>query len=353
MKTTNYWTTDRVMYLLIGLSVGAGLIWLLGRLSDVLLPFFAACLIAYLLNPLVELNMKWMKLKRHAIAVLVTLLEVTTLLIGLVYLFGPMIVDEIESLGEMIKTYTNHQTTIPFLPASFSEYIHNFDVAQLRTILTASHIETMLSNGSDLLIGSVETLMHIVEWFLMFIYIIFIMLYYDQMVRGFKMIAPMKYRKQAMEVVRDVQDNMNHYFRGQGLLALCAAVFYCIGFSIVGLPLAIVMGIIVGVLYMIPYFQYVTLIPVAVICFINALGGHGEFWPDLGKCLIVYAVSQSICDYVLTPHIMGKEMGLNPAIILLALSVWGSLLGILGMIIALPATAILFSYYEKYISNRQ
>lgn len=58
-----------------------------------------------------------------------------------------------------------------------------------------------------------------------------------------------------------------------------------------------------------------------------------------------------MCDYIITPHIMGKEMGLNPAVILLSLSVWGSLLGIIGMIIALPVTAIIMAYYERYISE--
>ena len=154
-----------------------------------------------------------------------------------------------------------------------------------------------------------------------------------------------------MVVVRDVQSNMSHYFRGQGVVALCATVFYCTGFSIVGMPLAIPMGILVGILYMIPYFQYVTLIPVALICFIYSLGGETHFLSELGKCGLVYLISQSICDYIITPHIMGKEMGLNPAIILLSLSVWGSLLGIIGMIIALPVTAILMSYYERYISH--
>ncbi len=352
MEKTKYWTTDRIMYLIIGILLAAGLVWLLGRLSDVLLPFFAACLIAYLLNPLVKLNGKWLRIKRHVIAVFITLLEVTAVIVALFYIFGPTIGKELQALGAMIKTYTQHETRIPFLPPAVSEYIHNFDVEQLTQYLDASHIEKMLSGGSSVLMTSIDTLMHIVEWLLMFIYIIFILIDYQQIVRGFKMIFPIKYRPQAMAIVTDVQDYMNHYFRGQGLLALCAAVFYCIGFSIVGLPLAIVMGIIVGVLYMIPYFQYVTLIPVAAICFINALGGHREFLPDFGKCLIVYAVSQTICDYILTPHIMGKEMGLNPAVILLALSVWGSLLGILGMIIALPTTAILISYYARYISNR-
>lgn len=70
-----------------------------------------------------------------------------------------------------------------------------------------------------------------------------------------------------------------------------------------------------------------------------------------GKSLLVYVISQSICDYILTPHIMGKEMGLNPAVILLSLSVWGSLLGIIGMIIALPVTSLIMTYYEQYISS--
>ena len=353
MEKSTFWNIDRIMYLLIGLALGAGLIWLLDRLSDVLLPFFAACLIAYLLNPLVGLNMKWFKLKRHGVGVFLTLAEVALVLSGLVYLFSPMIASEISSLSDMIKTYSDHQDALDFLPPALAELIRNFDLNQLTDYLKTSHLERMFNTGGSFLMGSVETVFHVLEWMLMFIYIIFILLDYGQITRGFKMIVPIKYRPQAMQIVGDVQEYMNHYFRGQGLLALCAAVFYCIGFSIIGLPLAIVMGIIVGILYMIPYFQYVTLIPVAIICFINSLGGHGEFWPDMGKCLIVYAISQSICDYILTPHIMGKEMGLNPAIILLSLSVWGSLLGILGMIIALPATAILMSYYERYISNRK
>ena len=135
---------------------------------------------------------------------------------------------------------------------------------------------------------------------------------------------------------------MNHYFRGQGVVALCAMVLYCIGFTIAGLPLAIPMGVIVGILYMIPYFQYVRLIPVAIIAFIYSLGGSVEFLPEMGKCILVYVITQCICDYLITPHVMGKEMGLNPAIILLALSIWGSLLGIIGRLIA---------YYQRYISD--
>ncbi|MDE5685388.1 MAG: AI-2E family transporter, partial [Paramuribaculum sp.] len=136
-------------------------------------------------------------------------------------------------------------------------------------------------------------------------------------------------------------------------LALCAAVVYSIGFAMVGIPLAIVLGVIVGILYLIPYFQYVTLIPVTIVCIIYSMGGEVDFWTVWGECLLVYVVSQSTCDYVLTPKIMGKVMGLNPALILLSLSIWGSLLGLAGMLIALPITTLIISYYEQYVILRQ
>lgn len=218
-------------------------------------------------------------------------------------------------------------------------------------MLSGFRIESLISKGTTLLGASLSVVLDILGWALTIIYVLFILIDYPQISRGFKLIVPFKYRESAVSVVHDVQDSMNHYFRGQGCVALIAAVFYCIGFSIIGLPLAIPMGLLVGILYMIPYFQYITLIPVAIICMIYSLGGADTFISLFGKSLLVYVFSQSICDYIITPHVMGREMGLNPAIILLALSVWGSLLGIIGMIIALPATSLLMSYYERYISN--
>lgn len=81
--------------------------------------------------------------------------------------------------------------------------------------------------------------------------------------------------------------------------------------------------------------------------------GEASFWPLLGQCGLVYVISQCICDYILTPKIMGNALGLNPAIILLSLSVWGSLMGIVGMIIALPFTTLLLSYYRRIVIDEQ
>ena len=349
---SRYWTSDRIMHLIIGLAVTFLLIVLIRYLSDVLLPFFVACFVAYLLQPLVELNRRLIRSKGRALASILTIIDVTVVIGLVVYLFLPSVISELDSLGSIIKSVTSGQRQLPQFYRTAVDFIARyFDPHNLIKMLDGSRLQSLMSGGASILEESIGILMNVLSFLLTLVYILFILIDYPQIVRGFKLIVPHRFRQRVMGVVYDVEDSMNHYFRGQGLVALCAMVFYCIGFSLVGLPLAIPMGIIVGILYMIPYFQYVTVIPVAVICFICSLGGEISFISMFGKCLMVYLVSQGVCDYIITPHIMGKQMGLNPAVILLSLSVWGSLLGIIGMIIALPVTAIIMAYYERYISE--
>lgn len=349
---TTYWTTDRIMKLIIGIAIATVIIWLLRYLRDVLLPFFVACFIAYLLQPLVELNRKWTHEKGRTIASILTVIEVSAVIFGIVYLFLPQVIRELDSLGHIIHDITSGKRPMPAEFAGIISYVEReFNPFDIKQMISEFHLTTLISKGSSLLDESLSVIFQVLAWALTIIYVLFILIDYPQIVRGFKLIVPHKYRPMALNVVHEVQVNMNHYFRGQGCVALCAAVFYCIGFSIIGLPLAIPLGLLVGILYMIPYFQYVTLIPVAAICLICSLGGEASFISLFGRSLLVYVVSQSVCDYILTPHIMGKEMGLNPAVILLSLSVWGSLFGIIGMIIALPLTSLIMAYYERYISN--
>lgn len=351
--SSRYWTVDRIMWLVIGLAMTAALIYLVRYLSNVLLPFFVACFIAYILQPIVNMNRRLTRTKGRVIPSILTLVDMAVVIALVVYIFLPSVLKELNMLGGILKSVSSGDVQLPKFYVTVVDFINKyFNPDNISGMLDGSHIEALLSKGSSLLEESIGVVMEILSWLLTLIYILFILIDYPQISRGFKLIIPHKYRPRTMVVVRDVENSMNHYFRGQGVVAMCAAVFYCIGFSIVGLPLAIPMGIIVGVLYMIPYFQYVTLIPVAAICFVYSLGGSVEFLPEMGKCLLVYVVSQCVCDYVLTPKIMGKAMGLNPAVILLSLSVWGTLLGFIGLIVALPLTTLLLSYYNIYIETR-
>lgn len=349
-----YWNIDRIMWLIIGCVLTATILWLIYYLRDALLPFFTACVIAYLLQPLVDLNSKYLHLKGRTLASVLALLEVSVVVGLIIWLAMPSVLKELDALGRILSDVSSGKIALPAVHSTVTDFIsRNINPGSISSTLSGMNLEGLMTKATSLLESSASVIIRTIEWFLTIIYVLFILIDYPQIVRGFKQIIPLRYRKQAMVVVNDIIARMNGYFRGQGVVALVAMVLYCAGFLIVGLPLAVPMGVIVGILYMIPYFQYVTLIPVCLICLIYSIGGEVEFLPEFGKCLLVYLCSQSICDYIVTPHVMGKELGLNPAIILLSLSVWGSLLGIIGMIIALPVTALIMTYYQVYISNRK
>lgn len=347
-------TFDRVIRMLIALGITAGAIWLTGVLKNVLLPFCLACLLSYIMEPFVEFNQRLLHRKGRVLPVFVTLFDVALIVALVFYFITPIVTDEINEMVKMVKDYSAKSVTIPFIPENITNAIEKkYNISELIAQLESGKNSILLDRGETLVTSTVELLMHSLEWLLTFVYVIFILIDYDRLGAGFELLIPDKYKPAVLQIANDIKDSMNRYFRSQLLIAACAAVFYCIGFSIVGLPMAIVMGVIVGILYMIPYFQYITVIPVVIICFINSLDGSVDFWAMIGKCGLVYVISQCICDYVLTPKIMGKSMGLNPAIILLSLSVWGTLLGIIGMIIALPLTTLLLSYYKKVIIDHK
>ena len=347
------YTFDRVVRMIIGCLLVVGAVWLINTLKNVLLPFCLACLIAYILEPLVEYTRRLLRLRGRAIAIFITLFEVTLILSILGYFFVPMVVDEFDQLMDMMKRNVGQTPAVPFIPRSLHEFVMRYiNYDSLSQLLAEGHIQSIVDRGSSLIAQTLDFLLHTLEWLLTFIYVIFVLLDYKNLMKGFRMLVPPKYRPVAYKIGDDIKFSMNRYFRGQALIALCAAVLYCIGFSIVGIPMAIILGILVGILYLIPYFQYVTLIPVAIVCYVASVGGGDPFWPELGRCLMVYVVSQCVCDYVLTPKIMGRAMGLNPAIILLSLSVWGTLLGFIGLIIALPLTTLLLDYYNRYLQSR-
>ena len=153
----------------------------------------------------------------------------------------------------------------------------------------------------------------------------------------------------SVSIGNDIEESMNRYFRGQALVAGLVGILFSIGFLIVGLPLAIVLGLFIGVLNMVPYLQLIGIIPTILLCLVSASDTGTNFWLLFGACILVFIIVQIIEDVFIVPRVMGKVTGLNPAIILLSLSIWGTLLGFVGMIIALPLTTLCLSYYQRYV----
>lgn len=348
------YTFDRVVRILFTLAIIAGVLYLLNVLKGVLLPFGISCLIAYMLEPIVQHNRRWLHLKGRFVAIVLTLIEVTLVLGILGYIFIPSIINEMHQMGELLVRYSDStELHIAFLPDSFHELLRShIDFHELANKIAQGDLDSLLSKGSSIITDGISKILSILGWFIIFLYVIFIMLDYERLMLSFRLLVPPRYRHIAYKIGRDIKSSMNHYFRGQALIALIVAVIYAVGFSIVGLPLGIVMGLLNGVLFMVPYLVYVSIIPVTLMCLVCSVDQSIDFWTIWFECAAVYVVAQAVADLILTPKIMGKAMGMNPAIILLSLSVWGTLLGFLGMIIALPLTALLISYYDHYVINR-
>lgn len=345
-------TLDRVVRLVITLALLTAAILLIDRLKDVLLPFCVAWLVAYILEPFVQFNKRIFHLKGRFVAILLTLIEVVVVFTVLGIIFVPQIMNELHHMSELVKRYTETAQNSPITQAIHDFLVRTIDMQQLSTHLTEQNIEAVTTKVLSLLSSGLDFVLGVFDWFLVILYIIFIMLDYEKLLVGFKRLLPPKYRTMTLGIARDVKEGMNHYFRGQALVSLCVGILFCIGFSIVGLPLGILMGLFIGVLNMVPYLQLISIVPMTLLCLVCSADANIDFWTMWWECILVYCVCQAIQDLFLTPKIMGKAMGLNPAIILLSLSIWGTLLGLIGMIIALPMTTLILSYYDRYVINR-
>lgn len=351
-------TLDRVVRLVITIAVVTGILYLINILKSVLLPFCVACLIAYMLEPFVQYNRRLLRLKGRAMAIFCTLFEATFFIGVICYFLVPMVVDEMVHVGELMRRYASTDMDIPFVPDTVHDFIRtHIDWEYLSTLLTRQEWINLARNAVSstwgLLSTSLEVIWGLVSWFIVFLYVIFIMIDYERLSQGFRRMVPPKYRKVAYKIGRDIKLSMNHYFRGQALVALCVGVLFSIGFLIIGLPLAIVLGLFIGLLNMVPYLQLISFPITTLLCLVMSVDQGVDFWVIFAEAMAVYIVVQIIQDMLLTPKIMGKAMGLNPAIILLSLSIWGCLFGLLGLIVALPMTTLLLSYYDQFIIRRK
>lgn len=357
MYTRKPYTLDRTVRLFLNIATLVIVVLLVRYLKDVLLPFFVAALIAYIFEPFVQFNRRLLHLKGRIVAIFVTLFEMITFVAIACYFVVPMIVSEVNSMGKMLSAYASSELNLPYLPAQIHDFVvRNVNLRQISHMLSTfdwtETIKQTLSTVWDVLAGSVTFLISAASWCIVLLYVIFIMVDYERLGRLWRNLVPPRYRKNVFKVLNDIKTSMNLYFRGQALIAFLVGVLFAIGFSIIEMPMAIIFGLFIGVLNMVPYLQLISLVPAVVLCFVASVSGGVAFWPMMGKCIAVYCIVQAIQDLVLTPKIMGKTMGLNPALILLSLSVWGSLLGLLGLIIALPLTTLFLAYYNEYVIDR-
>ena len=351
------YTFDRTVRLIISVVVFLLAIYFLYILRGVLLPFLVAWLIAYMLNPVVRFFKRKLKVA-HSLSVILTLLSVAGVITLLGTILAPFIEEEIWQINNLIINYQLPTIGEDGISLTISEIIGTYvDFNDIRRLLSKESMVGVIHEFTpalqEIFSNTISLLLGVTVVFITILYLIFIMMDYDKINELWRYLIPPKYRPVVSRITNDVEVSMNKYFRNQALICCILAVLYAIGFQIIGLPMAIIFGFIVGLVHMVPYLQVITFPPAILLCWLGSAQTGDSFWRLLGLTALIYVVVQCIMDLFLVPKIMGKAMGLNPAIILLSLSIWGFLLGVVGMIIAIPLTTLLLSYYKEFIASAE
>lgn len=338
----------RILLIIATVTIGY---FVINSLSGILLPFAVAWLLAYFINPLVNFIQIKLRFKFRLLSTATALLLIAAVLYGVFMLVVPSITKEFETLKNFIIVFLNENLMNATIPENVVVFIKNiFNEQGLADFIQGKNdiISSLTEHFQGVVSGTLNAVKQLFAASVTLLYLFFILLDFERLSRGWKPYVPKKWRGIVGKLWGDLVGGMNQYFRGQALVALCVGVLYATGFCIIDFPAAIAFGLFIGVLNLVPYLQLVSVVPMVLLAVLKAASTGEDFWMITLSACIVLAIVQLIQDLLLVPYIMGKRMNLHPAVILLSLSIWGNLLGLLGMIVALPLTTIILAYLKRY-----
>lgn len=308
------------------------LLWVLG---DVILPFVLGAAIAYLLDPFAD----WFETRGFSRAFAVTVITILGLLLFglLILLVIPTLVEQAIALFAAIPDLA--QNLQNFLTTRFPSLVDS--ESTIRQSLAS--IGTMVSSkGGELLEGALSSVSGLVNVVMLLVVApvvaFYLLLDWDRMIARVDDLLPRDHAPTIRRLADEIDQTLAGFLRGQGTVCLLLGLYYCVGLFLVGLDFGLVVGAIAGLLTFIPY--------------IGALFGGAlaiglalfQFWGDWAMIGIVAAIffsGQMLEGNVLTPKLVGGSVGLHPVWLLLALSVFGSLFGFVGMLVAVPVSAVI------------
>jgi len=291
---------DRVVRLLFTAGLVVGLFWLLRELSDILVPFAIAAVLAYLLNPIVTLIER--RIGRRWPAVLITVVGLLALLVTLGVVLVPMLVAELSQFDSMINTIKTSgtafaerlrhsvQNPMDSRMAWLVEQVRQFLVSEDFKSLLASAVQRAVPTAWSLVAGALNTLLAMTVIILVLVYLLFLLFDYRLFARTWKQYLPPPYRDAIVDFVTEFQKAMRRYFRGQFVVACITGIVYAIGFRIIGLPLGIALGLLIGILNMVPYLQSIAFIPACMLGVVRAIDHQSSIVVSLLLVIAVFAL---------------------------------------------------------------
>lgn len=323
---------DQLKYWGIATVAFAVVLWFLG---DVLLPFVLGGAIAYCMDPVAD-RLERMGFSRAISTAIITVLALLVFVVMTLAVIPLLIQQTLALLNTAPQLFRDLQS---FLVERFPSVMDEGSILR-ETIVTLG--DTIREKGGQLVntaLGSVASLLNIVTLFLIVpVVAVYMLLDWDRMVEQIDEMLPLDHRPVIRQLAREVDSVLAGFIRGMGSVCLILGTYYAVTLWLVGLQFGLVVGVIAGLLTFIPYVG-------ALVGGVLALGlALFQFWGDWWWIIAVWAIFQSgqfIEGNILTPRLVGNSVGLHPVWLLLALSVFGSLFGFVGLLVAVPLAAAL------------
>jgi len=321
---------EQVTYWGIVAAVSFVALWYLG---DVILPFVLGGAIAYFLDPVADRLERLGASRALATAIIAVVAVVIFVMMALLVIptLVQQSVDLVNTTPELLRNLRD------FLIARFPDIIE--PESTIRKSLDQIG-QTIQSRGGELLdtaLSSVSSLLNIVLLFVIVpVVSVYLLLDWDRMVARIDELLPRDHAPVIRHLASEVDATLAGFIRGMGTVCLILGTYYAVALMLVGLQFGLVVGFIAGILTFIPYVG-------AIVGGMLAIGlAMFQFWGDWVWIIVVWAIFQSgqlIEGNLLTPKLVGDSVGLHPVWLLLALSVFGSLFGFVGMLVAVPVAA--------------
>jgi predicted PurR-regulated permease PerM len=335
-----WWTTlspslRAVMTLALLVALG----FLLETLAPVLTPFMFGAILAYVGTPVVE----WLAAHRvpRALGAVLIIVAMVGALAGLVLVIAPLVASEISQIGAKLPDLLTRAQTVwlPQINAALGLSLA-LDLSQARALVQEN--VGALGNMSARIAGSMKMgglfiLGMLINAMLVPVVMFYLLRDWPTLIEGIDRLVPRTARATVRDLAREIDAVLSEFLRGQGLVMLALAIYYCIMLKLVGLQFWLPVGLVTGLLVFVPYIGF------GLGCLLGILAALTQF-SEAGPILAVLAVfgfGQILEGFLLTPYLVGDRIGLHPLAVLFALMAFGQLFGFVGVLLALPASAAL------------
>jgi predicted PurR-regulated permease PerM len=343
--------TDEQKQTALWLVMGALLIALFVALGPIMTPFIASAILAYALNPGVD----WLARRRigkypfpRALAVLIVILLLLLGILAVVLIVIPVLRKELPLLQNQIPTF------LAKLDGLIGPHLQDFgihfrlDVAGIKDMLTkqlaTSGDEIWTSVLASVKVGGTAVLGWLATMLLVPVVLFYLLQDWHPFMHKLGNMVPRRWQAKTAGMAQEVDELLAQYLRGQLLVMLVLAIYYSSGLALAGFDVALPVGIITGLLVFIPYLGFGLGLVLALIAAMLQFSG----FQGLIAVAIVYGLGQVLEGFFLTPRLVGERIGLHPLVVIFALLAFGQLFGFVGILLALPASAII-SVLVKHI----